>query len=372
MTDRSRLNRFTARGHNYSVRTHPENIASIAGKPEVIPAATGPGTSMRRRQFLKMASAAAGAGLLAKISPAAAQSLAGKQIRIIVPFPAGGPTDIVARPLAQMLGDALKATTVIDNRAGAGGSIGAEAVVRAAPDGQTLLMGTVGTQAINAALYPKLPYDPVRDFTPIAVVVLAPVAVIVNPSQPINNLAELVALARRMPGKLNYGSAGAGTPGHLTGEMFKAAAGIDIQHVPYKGSAPALTDLIGGQIQIMFDPLQSVLSNVQGGRARALALSSKTRSSVLPDTPTIAESGYEGFETTAWWGVFAPAKMPDAITATLADEIEKIVRSDGFRSRLEPLGVLPTVIRGDALAKFQQSELAKWGKAVRDAGVRID
>jgi tripartite-type tricarboxylate transporter receptor subunit TctC len=372
MTDRSRLNRLTARGHNYSVRTHLQNIANLAARPEIIPAASRPETPMRRRQFLTMASAAACAGLLAKVDPAVAQSLAGQQIRIIVPFPAGGPTDIVARPLGQMLGDALGSTTLIDNRAGAGGSIGAEAVVRSRPDGLTLLMGTVGTQAINAALYPKLPYDPIRDFTPIAVVVLAPVAVVVHPAQPMNNLAELVAFAKRMPGELNYGSAGAGTPGHLTGEMFKAAAGIDLQHVPYKGSAPALTDLIGGQIQIMFDPLQSVLSNVQGKTIRALALSSKARSSVLPEVPTIAESGYDGFETTAWWGIFAPAKMPEAITATLADAIEKIVGSDGFRSRLEPLGVLPTAIRGDALAKFQQSEFDKWGKAVRDAGVRID
>jgi tripartite-type tricarboxylate transporter receptor subunit TctC len=327
---------------------------------------------MRRRQFLTMASGAAGAGLLARMDPASAQSLAGQQIRIIVPFPAGGPTDIVARPLAQMLGDALQATTIIDNRAGAGGSIGAEAVVRSTPDGRTLLVGTVGTQAINAALYPKLPYDPIKDFTPIAVVALAPVAVVVHPSQPMTKLADLVALAKQMPGKLNYGSAGAGTPGHLTGEMFKAAAGIDIQHVPYKGSAPALTDLIGGQIQIMFDPLQSVLSNVQGKTVRALAISSKPRSSVLPDIPTIAESGYDGFETTAWWGVFAPARMPEPIAAKLAGEIERIVRSDGFRSRLEPLGVLATAIRGDALVKFQQSELTKWGKAVRDAGVRLE
>jgi tripartite-type tricarboxylate transporter receptor subunit TctC len=328
--------------------------------------------SMRRRQFLKMASAAAGTGLLAKVNPASAQSLAGKQIRMVVPFPAGGPTDIVARPLGQMLGDALKLKVGIDNRAGAGGSIGAEAVARSAPDGQTLLMGTVGTQAINAALYSKLPYDPIRDFTPIAVIAMAPVAIVVHPSLPVSNLADLVALARRSPGKLNYGSAGEGTPGHLTGEMFKAVAGIDIQHVPYKGSAPALTDLIGGQIQIMFDPLQSVLSNVQAGMLHALAVSSKIRSSVLPDVPTIAESGYDGFETTAWWGVFGPAGMPEATTATLADAIERIVRSDGFKSRLEPLGVLVTFIGGDALLKFQRSELAKWGKAVRDAGVRIE
>jgi tripartite-type tricarboxylate transporter receptor subunit TctC len=328
---------------------------------------------MQRRQFLKIASTAAtGYAVWAQTGFARAQSLAGKQIRIIVPFPAGGPTDIVARPLAQMLGDALKSIILVDNRGGAGGSIGAEAVARSRPDGQTLLMGTVGTQAINPALYPKLPYDTVHDFTPIALVALAPVAIVVHPSQPINDVAELVALAKRMPGKLNYGSAGAGTPGHLTGEMFKAVAGIDIQHVPYKGSAPAITDLIGGQIQIMFDPLQSVLSNVQGDRLRAIAISSKARSPALPKVPTIAESGYEGFETTAWWGVFAPAKTPEATTAALVGEIERIVQSDAFRSRLEPLGVLPTIISGDTFAKFQQSELAKWGKAVRDAGVRID
>jgi tripartite-type tricarboxylate transporter receptor subunit TctC len=154
--------------------------------------------------------------------------------------------------------------------------------------------------------------------------------------------------------------------------MFKTLAGIDIQHVPYKGSAPAVTDLIGGQIQIMFDPLQSVLSNVQADKLRALAISSKTRSTALPSVPTIAESGYDGFETTAWWGVFAPAGMAEAITATLASEIERIVRSDAFRNRLEPLGVLPTVISGDVFSRFQQSELAKWGKAVGDAGIRID
>jgi tripartite-type tricarboxylate transporter receptor subunit TctC len=329
---------------------------------------------MQRRQFLKAATAAAAFhGMLARSGGANAQSLAGKQIRLIVPFPAGGPTDIVARPLAQMLGDALQSNVLVDNRGGAGGSIGAEAVARSAADGTTLLAGTVGTQAINPALYQKLPYDAVRDFTPIAMIALAPVSVVVHPAQPINNLADLVALAKRMPGKLNYGSAGAGTPGHLTGEMFKAAAGIDIQHVPYKGSAPAITDLIGGQIQIMFDPLQSVLSNVQAGRLRAIAISTRTRSPVLPQVPTIAESGYDGFETTAWWGVFGPANMTGATTAMLTGAIERIINSEAYRSRLEPLGVVvPTALSGEAFASFQRSELVKWGKAVRDAGIRID
>jgi tripartite-type tricarboxylate transporter receptor subunit TctC len=327
---------------------------------------------MQRRQFLRIASVAAGAGLLTRTAPARAQSLAGKQIRMVVPFPAGGPTDIVARPLAQMLGDAVKATVLIDNRAGAGGSLGADAVAKSAPDGQTLLMATVGTHAINPSLYKNLSYDAERDFTAIALVAEAPVCIVVHPSQPVTKLADLVELARRMPGKLNYGSAGVGTPGHLTAEMFKTAAGIDIQHIPYKGSAPGVTDLLGGQIQIMFDPLQSVLSNVAAGKLRALAISSKARSSALPETPTIAESGYSGFETTAWWGVFAPAGLSDALAATFADEMAGIVNSEVFRRQLEPLGVVPTVLSRRAFSEFQHSELAKWAKAVRDGGVRIE
>jgi tripartite-type tricarboxylate transporter receptor subunit TctC len=325
---------------------------------------------LRRRQLLKWAAAAACAGLLPR--DAGAQALAGKQIRLIVPFPAGGPTDIVARPLAQSLSDALKATIVIDNRGGAGGSIGADAVAKSAPDGRTLLMATVGTHAINPALYKSLPYDPVRDFTPIALVAKAPVAIVVNPAVEMNSVADLIALAKREPGKLNYGSAGPGTPGHLTGEMFKRVTGIDIQHVPYKGSAPAISDLLGGQIQLMFDPLQSVLSNVQGGKLRAIAISSAARSSVLPQLPTIAESGYPGFETTAWWGVFAPAKLAPDQAAEFAGEIERIVGSADFRSKLEPLGVVPTALTGGRFVEFQRAELAKWAKAVHESGATID
>jgi tripartite-type tricarboxylate transporter receptor subunit TctC len=291
---------------------------------------------------------------------------------MIVPFPPGGPTDIVARPLAQMLGDAFKSSVMIDNRGGAGGSVGADAVAKASSDGYTLLMATVGTHAINPALYKTLPYDAVRDFTPIALVAAAPVAIVVHPSQPATDLPGLVVLAKRMPGKLNYGSAGNGTPGHLTGEMFKTAAGIDIQHVPYKGSAPAVTDLIGGQIQMMFDPLQSVVSYVRAGNLRAIAVSSTARSPALPNVPTIAESGYQGFEFVAWWGVFAPANLPAAPTIALSGEIERIVRSSAFRDKLGPLGVLPTVLTLGAFGEFQRGELTKWGKAVRDSGATAD
>jgi tripartite-type tricarboxylate transporter receptor subunit TctC len=328
---------------------------------------------MRRREFLGLAAALAVARTAAPIAPAQAQSLAGKQIKVVVPFPPGGATDIVARPFAQMLGEALKATIVVDNRGGAGGSIGADSVAKSAPDGLTMMVGTVGTHAINPSLYTRLPYDAVRDFTPLALIGHAPVATLVNPSQPMRSLADLVALAKKTPGKLNYATAGVGTPGHLTAEMFRAASGIDIQHVPYKGGAPAMTDLIGGQIQIMFEPLQSALPNIQGGKVRVLALSSKARAPVVPDVPTIAESGYPGFETTAWWGVFAPAKLPDALTASLVAEIERIGGSDAFRSRLEPLGVTAVGdVGGRAFAEFQKAELAKWGKAVQDAGVKID
>jgi tripartite-type tricarboxylate transporter receptor subunit TctC len=328
---------------------------------------------MRRRDLLGLGAAAAGVRLLMPVLPAGAQSLAGKQIRVVVPFPAGGPTDIVARPLAQMLGDAVKAVIVIDNRGGAGGSIGADVVAKSPPDGQTLLVGTVGTHAINSALYKKLPYDALRDFTAIAMVAQAPVAVVVHPAQPVKSLADLVALARSKPGELNYGSAGVGTPGHLTAEMFKSVSGINIQHVPYKGSAPAVTDLIGGQIQIMFDPLQSVLSNVQAGKLLALAVSGKTRSPVVPDVPTIAESGYEGFETTAWWGVFAPVGMPTALADALTNDVKQIAAGDAFRSKLEPLGVTPvSSLGGSAFLDFQRSEIEKWAKAVQDAGISID
>jgi tripartite-type tricarboxylate transporter receptor subunit TctC len=324
---------------------------------------------MQRRRFLVLA--AGGAAALLSSGPNA-QSLSGKQIRLIVPFPAGGPTDIVARPFAQMLGEAFKAIVIVDNRGGAGGSVGADVVAKSAPDGQTLLMGTVGTHAINASLYKQLPYDAVRDFTPITLVAMAPLTIVVHPSLPAGNLADLVSLAKRMGGKLNYGSAGAGTPGHLTGEMFKAAAGIDIQHVAYRGSAPSLTDLVAGQIQVMFDPLQSVLSNVQAGKLRAIAVSSKTRSPVLPNVPTISESGYANFETTAWWGVFAPARLPDASAATLADEMEQVARSEAFRGKLEPLGVSAVALSRGAFAEFQRAELVKWGKAVRDSGATMD
>jgi tripartite-type tricarboxylate transporter receptor subunit TctC len=295
-----------------------------------------------------------------------------KPIRLVVPFPAGGPTDMVARPLAEFLGKRLGQQIIVDNRGGAGGAIGAEVVAKAPADGYTLLMATVGTHAINATLYKKLGYDPVKDFTPISLVAAAPVALVVNPSVPVSSVADLIALAKARPGTLNFGTAGNGTPGHLTGEMFRAATGTDIKHVPYKGSAPAISDLLGGQIQLMFDPLQSVLPQVRAGRLKLLAVSSKARSPAAPDVPTFAESGLKDFEATAWWGVFGPANLPPAIATQLNEAINAVVRTEGFRALLVPQGVTVSSDTRAEFAQFQQHELVKWGKAVRESGASVD
>lgn len=328
-----------------------------------------PSTPARRRALFAVVACAAAAAL-----PAAARAEAwpAHPIRLVVPFPAGGPTDIVARPFGVMLGEALKQTVIVDNRGGAGGGIGADAVAKAPPDGYTLLLGTVGTAAINVSLYPKLSYDPVRDFTPIALLAGAPVAVVVNAEQPIKSVGELIAQAKARPGTINYGSAGNGTPGHLTAEMFASAAGVKLSHLPYKGSAPAISDLLGNQIPMMFDPVQSVLPHIQSGKLRALAVSSRVRSAVLPNVPTAAESGLKGFETAAWWALYAPANLPPDVLAKLRGEALAIVQSPAFRDKLVPLGVQPYTEQPASLAEFQKAEIAKWGKAVRDAGVTLE
>jgi len=227
----------------------------------------------------------------------------------------------------------------------------------------------VGTAAINPALYKKLAYDAVADFTPLATTASAPVAVVATPSAGINTLGELIARAKAAPNTLTYGSAGNGTPGHLAGAMFCSAAGIQMRHIPYKGSAPAVTDLLGGQIQLMFDPLQSVLPHVQSGKLKLLAVTSRQRAKAVPQTPTVAEVALPDFEMTAWWAVFAPARLPADITRRLADEIQRVVRGPEFEGALGNLGVQPL---STPLAELQKTELAKWGAAVRTAGVTLE
>jgi tripartite-type tricarboxylate transporter receptor subunit TctC len=311
------------------------------------------------------------AALAATTLTALAEGYPDHAIKLVVPFPAGGPTDIVARPLAQALGTALKQSVLVENRGGAGGSIGADIVAKSQPDGYTLLMGTVGTNAINGALYSNLPHDVVKDFTPIALVASSPVVLVVNPQAPYKSVADYVAAAHAKPGGVSFGSAGAGTPGHLTGEMFATAAGVKLQHVPYKGSAPAITDLLGNHIPSMFDPLQSQIPHIRGGKLRALAISGTTRSTALPDVPTFAEAGVKGVESRAWWAVFGPANMPAEVTARLRDEIGKIAKSPAFRDLLGSIGV-QTNTEGVSLPEFQHEEVARWQKAVRDSGAKAD
>jgi tripartite-type tricarboxylate transporter receptor subunit TctC len=304
--------------------------------------------------------------------PALAQDYPSRPVHLVVPFPPGGPTDIVARPLAQFLTETLKQGVVVENKGGAGGAVGALGVARSPPDGYTLLMATVGTHAINAALYRNLAYDPAADFTPIALVAAAPVALVVHPSVPANSIPEFLRLLRARPGELNFGTAGQGTPGHLTAEMFQSATGVKLKHVPYRGSAPAVNNLLGGQIQVMFDPVQSVLPQVQSGTLKILGVSSAARLPVLPDVRTFAESGLADFEATAWWAVFGPAKLPEEIAARLNSEIDRISRSEALRQKLSPLGVQTIGGSREQLAQFQQQEIARWGKAVKDSGVTID
>lgn len=293
-------------------------------------------------------------------------------IRMVVPFPPGGPTDIVARPLAQKLSVNLGQPVIVDNRGGAGGTIGANIVAKSTPDGYTLLMGTVGTQAINVNLYRKLPYDPVKDLAPVTLVATAPIALVAHPSLPVRSVAELLALARSKPGTLTFGSAGGGTPGHLSGEIFKSMTGTQITHVPYKGSAPAVQDLIGGQIALMFDPVQSVLAQVKSGKVNAIAVSGAKRSSMLPDVPTIAESGVPGYETTAWWGIAVPAKTPEPIVRRLHTEVAKALHAPEARARMEEIGIEPVGLGPDEFAVFQRAEIVKWGKAVKGSGAKVD
>jgi len=310
--------------------------------------------------------------LLLLSSNVLSQSYPIKPIRLIVPFPPGGPTDIVARPLALLLGDLLKEQVVIENKGGAGGSIGADLVAKSAPDGYTLFMGTVGTNAINGSLYKQLPYDMTKDFTPIALVASAPVVIVVNANDKIKTLAELIAEAKSKPDTIAFGTAGNGTPGHLTAALFESTTQTKFKHIPYKGSAPAVTDLIGSQIPLMFDPIQSVLPHITSGKLRALAVTSKTRSPLLPNVPTVAELGYPQFESTAWWALFGPAKLPEGITKKLRSDTEKVAQSAAFKERLGNLGVQPNTDFKESLANFQTSEIAKWARVVRDSGATVD
>jgi len=324
----------------------------------------------KRRTLLALA----GAGALA-LAPLAAQAQAAfpsKALTIVVPFSAGGTTDILARVVGQYMAKDLGQPVIVDNRAGAGGNIGAQMVARAAPDGYTLLMGTVGTHAINQSLYKKMAFDPIKDFAPLSRVALVPNLLVANPSQPYKSVKELIAYAKANPGKVSFASSGSGTSIHLSGEMFQQMAGVDMQHIPYKGSAPALTDLLGGQTAIMFDNMPSVIGHVKAGKLRPLAVTTPQRSPALPEVPTIAEAGVPGYSATSWFGLLVPAGTPAPVIAKLNGSILKALADPEVRKKLAEQGAEPHGEKPEQFAEFIRSETAKWGETVKKSGATAD
>ena len=300
------------------------------------------------------------------------QAYPGKSIRLIVPFPAGGGVDSVARITFQRLSEILGQQVVIDNRGGSGGVIAAEIAARAAPDGYTLFFGTTATQAITPHYYRKLAYDPVKDFAPVNLLAGAGYLLVVHPALPAASVKELIVLARAKPGALNYSSAGNGSTLHLTMELFRSMAGIDLVHIPYKGAAPALADLLSGQIQLTFNPASVVLPHIRSGRVRALGITSAKRSPLASDVPTIAEAGVPGYESSGWYGTLAPAHTPQAIISRLNRELNHALADKDVKERYSATGVEAIGTTPEQFAEFIRNEYAKWGKVVRATGVKME
>ena len=310
--------------------------------------------------------------LLSCVSVAAAEVYPSKPIRIVAPFPPGGPVDILSRTIGSKLAQSLGQPVVVDNRAGAGGNIGSDVVAKSAPDGYTLLMGFVGTHAINPSLYSKMPYDNVKDFEPVSLVAVVSIVLVVNPSVPATSVSELIALARTKPGELTFGSPGHGTPQHLAGELFNSIAGVKMLHVPYKGAVPALTDLLGGQLSMIFSSMPPALPHVKSGKLRALGVTSTTRSPAMPELPTIAESGLKGYVVNNWYGILAPRGTPKEVVAKLNSEIVKILKMPDVKESLSVQGAEPFTSTPEQFAVYLREETDKWAKIVKHSGVKVD
>ena len=304
--------------------------------------------------------------------PALAQSYPAKPVRIVVPWTPGGTADILGRLMGQRLSESLGQQVLVDNRPGASGQIGTDLVAKAPPDGYTLVLGTTAPNSTAPSLYAKLPYDPHKDFAPVSLIALTFYVLSVNPHVPVKNVQELVALARARPGQLNFSSPGSGTPNHLSGEMFKTRAGIQMQHIPYKGSAQAIADVIGGQIPLNFENIAVVLPHIKAGKVRALGVTSVQRTQFLPETPTIAESGYPGFEAVGWFGLMAPAQTPRDVLVKLNTETVRILGNPEVNARIVSLGaqVRPTSMA--EFEKFNREQIAMWAKVVKDSGAQAD
>jgi tripartite-type tricarboxylate transporter receptor subunit TctC len=310
--------------------------------------------------------------LLFTICDAAAQGYPAKLVRIVVPFPPSGGSDVIARIFVPKFAEGLGQQLLVDNRSGANGNVGTEIVARAAPDGYTLLFNGSGTLAINPSLYEKLAYDPVRDFAPISLVVLQPHVLVVHPSVPAKSVKELIALAQAQPGKLNFASSGSGSLAHLAGEMFKMMARVEMVHVPYKGAAPSLVDLVAGQVHLVFSSSPSVMPHVKASRLRGLAVTTAKRVVAMPELPTIVESGLPGFIVTGWYGLLAPAGTPGNIIARLNSDIVSTLRQPDVRQKLVDLGLEVETSAPQGFGDFIKAEIAKYAKVVRSANVRVD
>ena len=295
-----------------------------------------------------------------------------KPIKLVVPFPAGGPLDAAGRAIGQKLSDAWGQPVVVENKPGAGGNIGADAVAKSPADGYTLLMGALSTHAVNPHLYAKIPYDALKDFAPVTLVAVTPNVLVLNPSVPANSVAELIALAKASPGKLSFASGSNGSAGHLAGELFKSLAKVDIVHVPYKGGAPAMQDLLGGQVQFMFDNLANSTAQIKAGKLKAFAVTTAKRSSLAPDLPTMADFGMSGFDISTWYGIFAPAGTPPEIVKKLNVEIVRWLSSDDAKEKLKAQGAEPAPMSSEQFDAFVRTENAKYAKIVRDSGARVD
>ncbi len=322
---------------------------------------------VRRRNRFSLIVAAVG---VLFVHPALAQTYPGKPIRIVVPFPAGGNADIFARALSQKMAESWSQGVVVDNRAGAAGIIGTQLVAKAPADGYTLLMGTTGTHTTNPAVYEKLPYDPVRDFAPVSNFADSPFLLVVHPSIPARNLKQLIALARARPGQLHYASFGVGSSAHLAGEMLRTAARIEIVHVPYKGGPPALADVVGGHVALMFNALPAVIPQVKAGKLRALALAADKRAPSAPDMPTFAEAGIPDFEAGSWYGVLAPAGTPKDVVAKLHAEIVRVLALPDMKQRLASEGAVGIGNTPEQFAEQIGKDMVRWAKVAKDANVK--
>ncbi|MBY0271171.1 MAG: tripartite tricarboxylate transporter substrate binding protein [Burkholderiales bacterium] len=315
---------------------------------------------------------AALAASMAPVAPLLAQAFPGKPIRWILPYPPGGGSDTIARPFARKLSENIGQQVIIDNRGGAGGNIGMEAAARAAPDGYTVVMGLTAQLAVNPALFPKIPYDPIRDFEPVMMLANGGYLLVAHPSLPVKTVSELITIAKKRPGELLYASSGNGSGGHLASELLNVMAGIRVTHVPYKGGGQAMVDTIAGQTQLLFTPPISSSAHIESGRLRAIAVSTTRRLSSMPNLPTIAESGVPGYDSGVWYAMLAPRGTPQNIIARLHEEYRKVLADPGIRSFLTKSGVEPDGGTPEELGKYLRSELAKWAQVIKAAHIKLD